>query len=118
VNVDSPNKAVLREEIQLVIDVSNPTGDDIELGSIDLYNGLLDGFDVTSITPTPLNRENIFNFTSLSYDKTLSPSDNFTVTLTLLPTQVGVWSGDIDCCTPSENFVTSTQTIVVSELAN
>lgn len=115
VTVDSPKSAVKGEIVSLVVEVSNPTAESIDLGSIDVYDSFLDGFSVLKVEPSPDSSDNTFGFTTYYYEKTLGPGDSFQVSYQLKAKEAGVWTGDIDCCTPYQQFVTSTQTIVVTE---
>jgi len=115
VMIEHPDSVTLNEEFVLVVKVKDPAGEPLNLGSIDFETGLLNGFEVLSVHPKPLSKQKIPNYTSY-YFKTLkkSPSE-FIFTLNLRARKVGEWAGDIDCCTPLENFVTHYTEISVVE---
>ncbi|WOO41063.1 hypothetical protein [Rubellicoccus peritrichatus] len=114
VSVDSPEQVRIGEEFDLVVKVSNPSEEDLKLGSIDIYDSLLDGFKVLEVIPKPNEEDSIFEFRSFYFSEELKPQDSVTITFKLKGAKAGVWTGDIDSCTPWEQFVTSVQTIVVS----
>lgn len=60
-------------------------------------------------------KDGTFGFLSLYFDKEIDAGDSFQVEVELKAVEAGIWSGDIDACTPAENFVTVTQTIAVKE---
>lgn len=112
--VDAPKEVVLGEEFELVVHVSNPTDGDVEFGSIDIYDGLLDGFEVLGVTPMPTDIDPILDFNSYYYTQTLGPGETVEVTFEMKAAVEGFWGGDIDCCTVDEDFVTETTSIRVT----
>lgn len=115
VSVTSPGAAEVGDRFDLVVSVSNPTDDDLDLDSIDFYDSLTDGFKIVAIDPTPNSRDSIMDFLTLNYSRTLGPGDTFECRLQLEAVENGVWTGDIDSCTPSQKFVTSSHTIVITD---
>ena len=113
VAVEAPEVVEPGATFGLRLQVRNPTDGQLELGSIDIYDSLLDGFRLAAVEPAPTHREHTLNFTSLYYNHTLDPGAAFVVDCQLEAVRGGVWTGDVDFCTPSENFVTSTVTIRV-----
>ena len=97
----------------LTITVDNPTEESISLGSIDLYDSLIDGFEVGAIDPEPSSRDGSMGFLTLYYSEELEPGDQFVVTVNMTARKTGQWAGDIDACTPLENFTTFHQEIEV-----
>ena len=114
VKIDSPDTATTGERINLIVEVSNPTDENLELGSIDIYDSLIDGFVILTAVPSPDSRDDSLGFTSLYYSRSLAPGASFKANLALEARGVGVWTGDIDCCTPLGKFVTTSHTIVVT----
>lgn len=114
VEIESPDQVDVGEEFSLVVNVSNPSEDKLTLGSIDIYDTLLDGFQVLEVSPKPSDRDSIFEFSSFYFSEALQSQESVAITFKLKGSKAGVWSGDIDCCTPFEQFVTTSKTIVVS----
>ncbi len=115
VKIDSPDTATNGEQINLVVEISNPTHEELDLGSIDIYDSLTDGFAIVAVDPPPDSRDDIYDFTTFYYARSLAPGASFEVNLALEARSIGVWTGDIDCCTPQEKFVTTSHTIVVTD---
>lgn len=115
VKVDAPQEVVIGETITVKIQVTNPTDSTLELGSIDLSDTLLNGFSDVQYDPKPDDKDHTLDFSSVYYSKSLNPQETFSITLTMKAAQVGVWTGDLDFCTPMENFISSSVTIRVKE---
>jgi hypothetical protein len=115
VRIDHPESVVLGEEFPLVIDVRGSDGGKLDLASIDIYDSLLDGFEIVSVTPAGIPKERYFDFSSFSCKPSPKTPNQFTLTLNLRATQVGDWGGDIDCCNWLENFTTHYTAIRVTD---
>ena len=115
VTIDAPHNVRLREEFTLNAVVANPTDGPLNLGSIDFYDSLLDGFAVVSVDPQPSDKDHLFGFLSLYFYETIEPGDSFNFSMRLRAKDPGVWTGDVDFCTPSEDFMTSQLTIRVAD---
>jgi hypothetical protein len=111
--VEAPREATVGEIITLRAQVSNPTDEPLQLGSIDVYDSLLAGFTVIQVEPEPAERDDTFGFSTFYFSKTLAPGKALSFSFGLKATHPGVWTGDVDFCTPSEKFVTSSVTIRV-----
>ena len=114
VTVESPNEVNREEIFTISIDVTNPSDETITLGSIDIYDSLLEGFEIVKIEPNPEETDTIFDFHTTYFNQSLAPRGNFRVAYTLKAKAEGLWIGDIDCCTPSEKFVTTSKAIRVN----
>ena len=115
VTIDAPNEIKKNEIFTISIDVANPSEEKITLGSIDVYDSLLEGFEIIKIEPTPYEVSSQFGFQTAYFSQEIDPRDSFNATYTLKAKSAGLWIGDIDCCTPSEKFVTTSKSIVVIE---
>ena len=113
ISIEAPGETTLGEIVTLSARVSNPTEESLQLGSIDVYDSLLDGFAVVQIEPAPDESTHTLDFSTFYYSKTLAPGETFGFSLVLKAVQPGVWTGDVDFCTPSEKFVASSVTIRV-----
>ncbi len=105
--IEHPDSVELNEDFLLVVKVKNPMGGSLNLGSVDFYDDLLDGFEVLSVDPKPNSKQKLFGFTSYYFRTARKSSSEFVLTLNLRAKEAGEWAGDIDCCTPLENFVTN-----------
>jgi len=114
VTIESPTEVKREEVFTISIDVTNPSDETITLGSIDIYNSLLEGFEIVKIEPNPEETDSLFDFHTAYFSHVLSPEDKFRATYTLRAKAAGLWIGDIDCCTPSEKFVTTSKAIRVN----
>jgi hypothetical protein len=115
VKVDAPHEVLAGETITIKIQVINPTDEPLKLGSIDIYDGLLKGFSNVQCDPKPDDSDHTLDFTSFYFSKTLNANETLAVSVSMKAIQPGVWTGDIDFCTPMEKFVTSSLTIRVKE---
>jgi len=113
VQVEAPREVAAGDEVDLLLDIGNPTDRDLRLDSIDIYDSLLDGFDVRAVEPDPVRRDHTFNFSSFYFSKDLEPGQSLRVTMQLTAKEPGIWTGDLDFCTPAQKFVTSSLTIRV-----
>jgi len=113
VTITHPDTVKLRDTFFLEIEVENTSSKSASLGSIDLYDELLDGFTVLSVEPEPNAKEHRWGFATYYLKRSISPDESFTFTLELQADQLGYWSGDIDSCTPFESFVTADASIEV-----
>ena len=113
VEVQAPEKVKIEETFNLTVSVSNPSEETITLDSIDIYDSLLDGFEIISIEPEPDDVSRLFDFHTIFLDYELAPGENIIVTYTLKAREPGLWTGDIDCCTPNQQFVTVIKGILV-----
>ena len=114
--IDVPDRVVVGEEFTMLVLVSNPTDEDVDFGSIDIYDELLDGFDIKTVTPAPYDQDGTFGFTSHFYSDTLTPGEKREYRFEMKAAAVGSWSGDVDCCTADEDFVTIITSIEVTDL--
>lgn len=114
VNIESPDEVALNQEFELVISVTNVSDSEITLGSIDIYDSLLDGFEIISIEPKPREISKIMGFHSSYFYYPLSAQEQFMGSYTLRAKEEGLWIGDIDSCTPFVNFVTVSKAIKVT----
>lgn len=114
VDIEAPDEVALNEEFDLVVNVINASDSNLTLGSIDIYSSLLDGFEVISIEPFPNEISEMFGLQSSYFSHKLAGGEQITVTYSLQAKEEGLWIGDIDCCTPFENFVTVSKAIKVT----
>jgi len=115
VQVDRPGEVKLGETVELRVKVSNPTQADLELGSIDVYDSLLEGFTLVETEPTPTEKSHVLDFSSFYFSRVISPGKTLEVIFRLKAAKAGTWTGDIDCCTPGEKFVTTSVTMLVRD---
>lgn len=115
VSVDAPDSVTVGEEFELAVTVQNVHDTAAQLGSIDIYDSFLDGFDVVSVSPEPTEELGVLDFRSFYFEEELGVNESTVVVYTLKAAQAGLWSGDVDCCTPSENFSTATAVVRVVE---
>lgn len=114
VTIESPNEVNREEIFTISIDVNNPSDETITLGSIDIYDSLLGGFEIVKIEPSPEETDTLFDFHTAYFSHVLNPRENFRANYTLRAKTPGLWIGDIDCCTPSQKFVTTSKAIRVN----
>ncbi len=117
VTVDQPDTVVVGNVFKMRITVENSGSTPLTLSNIDLYDELLDGFEVTAIAPSPRTTEVLYGYVSHEIDRTLKSHETYSIQLELRAEAVGVWGGDIDACTPGQNFITRYTEIEVVDAA-
>ncbi len=105
-SVDHPETVLIGEVFKVKVTVKNGGAKDMKLADLDVYDDLLDGFEILSVNPKPRTSERIIGYFSHDFSETLAPAESFEIEFELRAKDVGYWSGDIDACTPSMNFVT------------
>ncbi len=109
-----PPQANVGDEILVEMEVTNPADLPLTLDSIDLADSLLDGFKVSSVFPAPADTHEVINCTTFSYSETLAGGETFKVSFILEAVKPGIWTGDVDFCNPSQDYVTSSATVRVN----
>ncbi|RYD24504.1 MAG: hypothetical protein EOP87_25980, partial [Verrucomicrobiaceae bacterium] len=107
VTVDHPDTVAVGEEFDLSVLVESRTGKALNLASIDFQDDLLGGFEVVSADPKPGSKTRMFNLTTYYLAPSARSASRYEFKLRLRAKQTGFSSGDIDCCTPLGNFVTT-----------
>lgn len=113
VRVDYPNRVAMGDSFPLVVHISNPSERTETLDSIDIYDSLLSGFEIESVTPVEDSRDRILNFHSFCFSYLLDSATETEIVFTLKAQQKGYFGGDIDVCTPWQSFTTVSAGIVV-----
>lgn len=106
IDVVHPENVELGEEFEIKISVENSGEKKAQLANIDLYDGLMDGFEILDVNPKPKSSERIIGYHSYNYLKSLSPGAVHELTIKLRAKEVGYWSDDIDACNAMQNMVT------------
>ncbi|MES2922642.1 MAG: hypothetical protein V4819_13905 [Verrucomicrobiota bacterium] len=109
-----PPQANVGDNIYIEMEVTNPTDSLLELDSIDLEDSLLGGFKVSSVFPAPTDTSRVMDSTTYSYSEALSAGETFKISFLLEAVKPGIWTGDVDFCNPSQDFVTSSATVRVN----
>jgi hypothetical protein len=113
VTVDHPDTVAVGEEFDLSVLVEGRDGKPLNLGNIDFGNDLLKGFEVVSADPKPGSRTRVFGLTTYYLEPAAKSASRYEFKLRLRAKETGFWSGDIDCCTPLGNFLTTHTSIDV-----
>lgn len=106
VRVDHPEVVDLGEEFEMKVTVENTGADEVNLANIDVYEGLLDGFEIISMTPKPRSTEKIIGYHSYGVSQKLAPGKSHDLNFKLRAKEVGYWAGDVDACNTMQNMVT------------
>ena len=116
VEVDAPPTVKAGETFTLSITATNIGDGRVSLNSIDLYDTLVEGFKVVQVSPRSSDQMNLMEFHSYYFEGlNLDAGESTTVRFELKAVKPGDWSGDVDCCTPSESFSSATVAIEVTE---
>ncbi len=106
IEVDYPEMVELGEEFEVKVSVENTGSDDVGLANVDIYDELMDGFEIIDVTPKPSSTERLWGYHSYNINKNLAPGKKHEVTFKLKAKELGFWSGDIDACNTMQNMVT------------
>lgn len=111
--LNHPAEVTLGSEFAVAVTVENASDEPATLGSIDIYDSLLDGFELISSRPAFVGVDDVLNFQTLWYQAELQPNVPLGVTLTFRATRPGRHGGQLDVCTPTEVCTTVYATIAV-----
>jgi hypothetical protein len=115
VAISHPTDVTLGSEFAVAVTVENSSDEPATLGSIDIYDSLLDGFELVSSRPAFVGIDDVLNFQTLWYQAELQPDAPQIFTLTFRATRSGRHGGQLDVCTPTEVCTTVYATIAVGE---
>ncbi len=115
VALSHPGDVALGSEFAVAVTVENSSDEAATLGSIDIYDSLLDGFELVSSRPAFVGVDDVLNFQTLWYRAELQPNVPLAVTLTFRAMRPGRHGGQLDVCTPTEVCTTVYATIAVGE---
>ena len=113
--LSAPNETSIGSEIYATVTVSNPHTTAVSLGTIDIEDKILSGFQVLSIKPQPLEAISLdfLETHSWTFDTIVQPGDSLNITFTLKPIAEGRFTGEIDICNSNNDFTTLILDIVV-----
>ena len=114
--IEYPESVLVGDVFKVIVTVKNDGAEEMKLGDLDVYDDLLGGFEVVAVNPRPRTTEKIMGFISHDYSRSLAPAEKFEIEFELRAKEVGRWGGDIDACTPTQNFVTHYAEIEVLDL--
>lgn len=115
VTVGAPESVKLGDEFPLVVTTRNVGDEPSTLGSIDLYDSFAAGFEVVKVAPFPREVSNLFDLRSYFFTEQLAPGAEVVVTFTLRAVKSGTWAGQVDSCTPAEDYASVNVVIHVEE---
>jgi hypothetical protein len=113
VTADLPERVRVGEAVSLRLSITNPADEPRILDSVDVYESFLEGLEVRALTPHPAETNRILDFTTYSYSRTLAGGESITLVFDYVATKPGYFSGDVDVCTPEQDYTTVRATISV-----
>lgn len=96
VEVVHPESVAVGQPFDLVITVTDNSGNGQTLETLDLNGAVCDNFDFLKITPSPIESYTEYGWREYTYPTTILPNDSATYTLTLTPKHEGVFEGTVD----------------------
>lgn len=112
-----PSETGLENTITLTITSTNNHSDPILLDSIDISDSLIDGFQVLSVDPQPIDTMHLplFNMRSWEFSKSVPPGESIVVNFELKSVRKGRFTGDVDVCNDNQDFQTLYADIIVKD---
>lgn len=107
VTLDHPETVTVGDELSIKVRVLNDSSKPLEVGNIDIYQELFEGFEILGYDPKPKAQDSFWDYKSYDFNRTLKAAETFEFTVRLRAEEEGYWSGDIDVCTPTQNLVTT-----------
>lgn len=108
-----PTQATLDSTVIMVITTTNTHTKPLILGSIDVGDSFLEGFQVVKIQPSPSATEHLYYFRRWDFGQTVDPGATLQVRFELKAVLEGHFSGDIDVCNPNLDYKTLLADVVV-----
>ncbi len=105
ISVEHPDVVEVGETMTMKVTVANDGTKDLKFAELDLYDTFLDGFEVVAVNPKPKTKERIFGIVTYGFSRTLKPAESFGIELELRAKEAGLWTGGVDACTPTQNYV-------------
>lgn len=105
VDVDHPDVVEVGETLTVKVTVMNDGTKDLKFAELDLYDTFLDGFEVVAVSPKPKTKERFFGIFTYGFSRTLKPAESFGIEFELRAKEAGLWTGGVDVCTPTQNYV-------------
>jgi len=98
VMVAAPGEAVVGQESDLVVTVSNQRADEVHVGDIDLAESYANAFTVVSTDPEPKSRTGygVFGIQSFTFGTSIPAGSSQVFTFRLRATTAGIHRGDVD----------------------
>lgn len=106
VSVDHPPIVTVGETFKLKVTVENGGTKNIRLSELDVSDDLLKGFEVISISPKPKGKSKFFGINIYDFSRKIKSGEKIEIEFKLKAKDVGLWLGNVDACTPTQNFVT------------
>lgn len=60
---------------------------------------------MVAVSPKPKTKDRIFGIATYGFSRTLKPAESFGIELELRAKEAGLWTGSVDACTPTQNYV-------------
>lgn len=105
VSVEHPDVVEVGETLTLKVTVANDGAKDLKFAELDLYDTFLDGFEVVAISPKPKSKDRTFGIVTYGFSRKLKPAESMAIEIELRAKEAGIWTGGIDACTPTQNYV-------------
>ncbi|MEM7430935.1 MAG: hypothetical protein AAF351_03230 [Pseudomonadota bacterium] len=101
-----PRLAQQGEALTLTVTIENAREDEgFDLESVDLTWEFLDGYDVVSISPEPLDADNSMGSLTLYYNRVLEAGETMEVVFDLVAEKPGVHIGDVSIWDKDGSFL-------------
>jgi len=113
VSAQYPTRVKTGEQFAVEIQVANPTADPMTIDSVDVYHSFLSGFKLINISPEPSSSDDVLDFTTYAFSASLESGQTTFIVLTLEALTPGYFAGDIDICTPNQDYTTIQAGIVI-----
>ena len=112
-----PSSVTFGETVTMVVAAENQNSRPVTLGSIDIWNSFLEGFQVVSVNPEPEKRYDHHEYRRWGYGIAVEPGASIEIKFELNAVKEGHFAGDIDVCNADYYYNTAVAEIFVTGVA-
>lgn len=105
INLEAPTTVQQDEEFAINVYIENTANQNQTLDSVDFTFSYLEGLIIESSEPpfTESSTIPIIEYESYTFEKTIAPGEELTVTFTVTALEIGAYSGEVDICINNES---------------
>ena len=116
-----PNDVKVGDTFDVTVTITNDLNESRKLHDLDLYDPILNGVSIVSVTPAPAADEGLSTLGSrtISFNNTIDAQSDFEIVISMTAIESGYYTGDVDVSIDGMlSIYTTTQTIEISDPEN